>query len=182
MRISFDALSLSSVKQAQEQLNRYISNLKTVDERIAEKLVERGISIAEAQVGEYGAYISFISQRYSSGETTEIRFIAKSLGDLYIEWDNGGYNISPLLMAEYGSGHHVVDEHEKKSTVAFKGALSYTVGSGQVNRKSWQYKKDGVWHTGNTGYTPTMPVFTAFKKMIEDVELCVREAFNEVQC
>ena len=173
LKLKIDVLSKQSIKEAQKQLDEYNNRLSKVNARIVELLAEKGISIAEASVGKYGAYITFQKKVLVSGKlstTVVANVYAKELTELNIKWQglNGkieSYNISPLLMAEYGSGHHITDMHEVKNPNAKQGALSDTVGKGHAHESSWGwYDLDGSYHV-STGYTPTIPMYKAFSAM-----------------
>ena len=108
-RIRMNALSLSGVRQTQAMLKAYSDNLAELCRKFVVALANKGIDVASANLGGYGEYITFgvDVETYKCGAQAIMYATNKSL--IHVQWIGAGASygeadISPLLMAEFGSG------------------------------------------------------------------------------
>ena len=193
-RISFE-LSKKGISDAIKELKAYKSDLQAKSERFVSELAEKGISVARVHVGGYGQYITFGKEiepqkygarciMYGTSGTITRRWMLK---------DNSvrEADISPLLMAEFGSG-------QLSSSAAGSGNSDIAKNLGMVRGSFWNdgtYRPDkparkhafdpngwnwlgldGEWHN-SIGEQPTMPMFNALVEMETQIIKTAKEVF-----
>lgn len=179
-------LTSQSIKRMSEDLlsfeQGFINNLRDFRDTLANKGIQ--VAMSSAQEGHMGQYIVFTKQE--TDNSTYI--IAKETSQILSEWLWHGEVVqawvSPLLMAEFGSGPHAVvwvDSQGNESGVLSDGTK---VGRGtfpdQVNafKDSWHYMDLNYnWHTVN-GEKPTRPMHNTVLEIILQIERTAKEVFG----
>lgn len=173
-----------SVQRAIDNLESYKRRLEDRVVFFKKRLIEVGIKTAQANSGEYGSYITFSCENLDS----EVSFLQGKDNQLIVkEWyaskknalehkNVRRYEISPLLMAEFGSG--------------FLAKVLYNIGGvGQgtmpdqkhaFDASGWYwYDEDGVKHHSE-GENPTFPMHAANMAMLFEVDRIAREVFRNI--
>lgn len=173
-----------------QQINKAIQDLQAYENRFHQNiklatdiLADIGISVASHNVnGKYLPYLLFTKkiENVDDNGVTEI-VCAVETGQIYEEWyidsayNTTGYYISPLLMAEFGSGIHAVPY----KTIGGQGTMPNTLSNGRNAMRGWWRWKDlnGDWHY-STGEKPTAPVYHAYVAMSGQIRNVFREVFK----
>ena len=197
MEISF-RLSTKDIARAKREIREYQKSLVAKCSLFVEKLAERGIAVAVANSGEYAGLITF-STEVESGPRGATGLMLATSGTLRRTWlvpdGKGGLrersaDISPLLMAEYGSGW-------KSSEAMGKPNVDKAVELGMVQGIYWPegpYTPDRSernhafdyprWYWLGTDYEwhsseePTMPMFKAALAMEQSIFDVAKEVFG----
>lgn len=183
MKIEFD-LSKNGIKALQQALKDYKADIKNKAQLFVERLADLGIETAVMTVGEYGSYITFSRNVEQTKDGISGVMYATS-GTIRRRWQtNSGIkeaDISPLLMAEFGSGNEAVDAIGAPTA---QKALELGMGQGTFPDQThafepyWSWKDlDGVWHE-SSGEMPTMPLFRAYLSMEADLIRIAQEVFK----
>jgi len=130
---------------------------------------ERGIEVAQANGGEYGQFISFsktIDDKILTVEAKEITTIPRTW--IY----DGQYkteNVSPLMLAEYGSGNFFTNEWNDGVT---RETSIYESGNDMPHANDavwwWTEELGGERHY-SSGESPTMPMYTSFTTLMQEI-------------
>ena len=177
MRV-YVSLSEKSINDAIEKLENYKKSLKEKLKTLVQRLQYEGEISARLNSGEYSGMISFSKPIQTNETGVEGVLIATDGVKLIREWKyQGGIKqaqVSPLLMAEFGSGWlaKVLDNIEG-------------VGQGTFPNQTHAYDVDGWWwetpdgeRHHSYGEAPTYPIHSALFTMMFDVERIAREVFN----
>lgn len=176
-------LDSAELKRAANEVRQYGNDLKIKIHEVLQKLVDKGITVAEQAVDWYGNYITFSRQF----ENDSVVLVAQEVGTIISEWLRYGEpvyaEVSPLLMAEFGAGSHAV----------IWGGMTSDTNSLPDGRKigrgtfpNQKHAFESVWHymdlSGNwqtvSGLKPTRPLHKAVLEIISTVEMTAREVFG----
>lgn len=155
-----------------DYLDTYSSKLDDRATEISERLAELGISIAYQNVGgQYGAYLTFGKIM----ENGEVIFYATDNGQIHVSWDgSAGYDVSPLLLCEFGSGQYADNPF----------SIPLPVGQGTMPNQThafdpngWYWRVDKVLHH-SVGVPPDSPMYHASIEIMESVVNVAKEVFN----
>lgn len=177
-------LNSASLKKAADEVRQYGNDLQVKIYNVLVRLAEKGITVAEQTIGNFGKYVTF-SRR---SETDGMVIVAQETSVILAEWmlKNGEKReefVSPLLMAEFGAGPHAIIWHgqDGDTNVMPDGKK---VGRGEFPHQkhafesSWWYMDlSGNWKS-STGIKPTRPLYNAVMELISTVNATVREVFG----
>lgn len=147
-------------------------------ERIVGEVADIGVDTINSSINyvQFGENITSGREMSRDGNTVHCRVWASS-PDVLSEWkpnkgentNTKGYMVNPLLLAEFGSGHHVENFFQEAMPEMVEGSLSNTVGSGMVSKPMWSYVslEDNERHWTD-GQQPTHPMFNASQRMREE--------------
>lgn len=182
-RIRVNLNKSNSIESAIDSLERYKAHLEERKRIFKRRLIQVGINTARANAGEYGSAIIFSAENLDA----EVSFMQGKDGNLILkEWYTSrkkdgtlsgyrSYEISPLLMAEFGSG--------------FLAKVLYDIGGvGQgtmpqqkhaFDSHGWYwYDEDGVKHH-SYGESPTFPMHAASMAMLFEADRIAKEVFKK---
>lgn len=172
-------LSASSMQAAMQQLQDYKKNLQHKCEIFVQRLANKGIIVAEQNLGAYGNFITFNVEvnPHQNGATAIL--IATNTGIIKSQWiTKEGVkeaDVSPLLMAEFGSG--------LRANNARAGEFGMGTGTfpGQTHAEDpdgwWYMDLSGEWHH-SYGVSPTMPMWRAAMEIHDQIIETAREVFG----
>ena len=187
-------LSTDSIENAIKEIRDYKKSLKKKCTLFVEKLADCGISVAVQNGGKYGRYITF-GKKVVEGNAGSYAIMYGSSGTILETWllENDvlqGAEITPILMAEFGSGKKASDAAGLPNANV---ATSLGMGRGtffdsgnylrepKVNhafQNSWSWQDvNGEWHS-SSGEEPTMPMFKAGLEMRLQILKIAREVFG----
>lgn len=184
MNIKISLNKAKSIDKAIEYLEKYQEDLQKKVTTLKKRLIEVGIEVAKEHSGKYEGYITFTPY----GLDDDVSFMVATDSEKYVvEWyaskkdaenkENArSYEISPLLMAEFGSGW--------LATVMYDiGGVGQGTMPGQKHAsdpKGWYwYDEDGSKHH-SIGEAPTMPMYHAVLAMMREADKIAKEVFNVV--
>lgn len=171
-------LSTSSISKAIDEVNAYRESLKEKCRIFRNRLAEVGIDTAKSNCGEYTGMIVF--EKRDDGENSTY-IIATDGQKITRQWlYKGGIKsveVSPLLMAEFGSGWlaKVMDY-----SLGISG-----VGQGTFPGQKHAFDPQGWWWTTpdgerhhSKGEEPTFPMYAATTAMLFEIERIAKEVFQ----
>ena len=179
-------LSSGSLKQMADDLLSYkdgfINNLRIFRQELGYKGIR--VAMSSASQGFGGQYIMF-EMTDSENQTV---LVARETSQILSEWLYYGEVVqawvSPLLMAEFGSGKYAVTwvDSTGNSTPTLSDGTPVGRGSFPDQRNafkdSWWYMDlSQNWHQAS-GITPTRPMHNAVIEIITQVERTAKEVFG----
>lgn len=173
------SLSAGSVRNAIDEIERYKAEFNGKCLLLCDKLLQLGISVAKTNLGKYEPYIVFSKVINDVENGIEEILVMSNTGLLHVEWltvedEVHSADVSPILMAEFGSGWYT-DEKRGSSLGVVQGSLNTY---GHAKDQQWHYKDfDGNWHTSK-GYKPTYPLLNAENQMISQIKNAIKEVFR----
>lgn len=155
-----------------DYLDTYSEELEDKAIRLSEMLADLGITVASQNVGgEWGSYLIFGKEL----EGDEVIFYATDSGQIRVSWDNNdGYDVSPLLLCEFGSGRDAGNPFSIPLPVG-KGTMPGQTHAFDPN--GWYWRVNGVLHH-SVGVPPDSPMYNASLKIMENVGKIAKEVFN----
>ena len=173
-------LSSKGIDKAIKQLEQYKKDLLTKIETLIDRLADVGIAMAEMQTGKWHGFIVFEKQKESAVDGYALSLIGRDAdpNGVYISWKTGkdtedGYNVSPLLLAEFGSGFL-----SNPRNVAGVGQGTMPNAKGHANDPNgWMWVDSEGFHK-SIGEEPTMPMYFASLEIQGKFDQIVREVFK----
>ena len=191
MRVSLDTKELDALA---DYLDNYARTFEQKVQTFLEKLAEKGIEVASVNGGDFSSYIVY-SKKVESG--TKVLMIAKDREEITNSWYASSTSkelrqetISPLLMAEFGSGHYAISAEGEASGLGGQGTLNKYGHAFDTNGWYWWSdeatsmdgeplnEKNGRWRFHSRGTHPSQPLHKAVMACIEQVEGIAREVFG----
>lgn len=191
MRVSLDTKELDSLA---DYLDNYARTFEQKVQIFLERLAEKGIEVASVNGGDFSSYIVY-SKKVESG--TKVLMIAKDREEITNSWYASSTSkelrqetISPLLMAEFGSGHYAISAEGEASGLGGQGTLNKYGHAFDTNGWYWWSddatsmdgeplnEKNGRWRFHSRGTHPSQPLHKAVMACIEQVEGIAREVFG----
>lgn len=166
-----------SIDDLIDYLDEYEKNLDNKIKEFLSRLIDRGITVAQGNTGEYGSYIHF-SKKIEGTEDIQGLLIATDT-KIISQWQTAhgveGYEISPLLLAEFGSGFLAKVKYEIDGVG--QGTMPNAKGHAK-DLKGWYWvDMEGKKHH-STGTSPTYPMYSAMVGMMLDIDQIANEVFN----
>ncbi len=177
-------LSAKGIGNAIRFLENYADNLQSKVDRLVEILAEEGVKTAKLSAKgsfdngvDYGDLILFESTDTEDGKAC---VVATSKQNLIRRWHSKGTiaeaEVSPLLMAEFGSGVYA-----KEPTVS-----AITAGRGTFPNQKHAFDEDGWFWVDeggrevkrSKGVQPSEPMLHAFEAVVAKVDTAAKEAFR----
>lgn len=191
MRVSLDTKELDALA---DYLDNYARTFEQKVQTFLERLAEKGIEVASVNGGDFSSYIVY-SKKVESG--TKVKMIAKDREEITNSWYASSTSkelrqetISPLLMAEFGSGHYAISAEGEASGLGGQGTLNKYGHAFDSNGWYWWSddatsmdgeplnEKNGRWRFHSRGTHPSQPLHKAVMACIEQVEGIAREVFG----
>lgn len=167
-----------SIDSLIDQLEELKKNLRSKTELFLDRLLDEGIRVAASNTGGFGSYIVFEKQITESESEFYGVLIGQDREKIFTTWDTkggqSGYEISPILLAEFGSGWY--------SEVLFdvqgvgQGTMPNAKGHA-FDKNGWSWSENGVWHHSR-GTRPTHPMHEADIQMLANIDRIAKEVFN----
>lgn len=171
-------LSAKSLQALQKQLLDYKAELNRNCETFVKRLADEGITVGKQNVGGFGKYITFSMKTEPRKDGCKAIMIASENGKIISSWQTKDgiktAEVSPLLMAEFGSGWGA------ENPMNVPG-----VGQGTFPNQSHAFDKEG-WYwidlDGNLnhsyGITAKMPMYKASLEIRNKVKSIAKEVFG----
>lgn len=155
-----------------DYLEDYKNGLDDKARLISDRLADVGITIARQNVGgEYGSYLIF-GKEFDGDNCI---FYATDSGDIHVTWDGSeGYDVSPLLLCEFGSGQFADNPF----------SIPLPVGQGTMPNQTHAFDPNGWWWKVNgethhsIGVPPDSPMYNASLEIMDKVVKVAREVFH----
>lgn len=147
------------------------------------RLADYGIRVVNQNIDpKFGRYITFQKDLQCQDESVSAILMVIEIGQIQAEWNQYGTemraSISPLLMAEFGSGAKALPK-QKLPDGREVGQGSFIHGDPKhAEMNSWAYMDlDGNWHRG-FAVQPTRPIFTAAEEMFKQIKTIAFEVWG----
>ena len=187
-------LSTDDIAKAIREIKAYKSNLQKKCHEFVDKLADEGIDIAVQNKGKYGDYITFGKEIVdgNKGVYGVMYGTSRTVFEYWLTSDGKvqGAEITPILMAEFGSGKKASDASGLanadiakelgmgRGTFFKSGNYLIPPERNHAFQESWAWKDVmGVWHE-SSGEQPTMPMFKASIIMKLQVRKIAKEVFG----
>ena len=181
-------LDANELQRVADDLRKYAEEFKAKVRLFFEACADHGIMIATMHEGDFAGYIVYSKKFEEQGGEYTV-YIAASDTPIHRAWytsATGGKMkeayISPLLMAEFGSGFKALTEIPA-GVNAGQGTLNTYGHANQPSGWSWWSSdasdqegatminsKGGRWLFHSTGTPPSRPLHNAVQSLINDVE------------
>ena len=117
------SLTEKSIQDAIDKLERYKDRLQDKCIAFVGELASNGITVAQANTGNFGHYITFSYEIKDTTDGCTAIVLATETGQIQSTWQTADglktVDVSPLLMAEYGWDiHRALDELYSSTTFA----------------------------------------------------------------
>ncbi len=171
-------LSRNSIQNAIKEVEAYKRSLDDKCRTLCDRLYQLGITVAQSNTGQYGPYIVFSKKINDVENGIEEILVMSNTGLLHVEWLTKGdeihsADVSPILMAEFGSGWNTDPRGAAFGIV--QGSLNTY---GHAFESQWHYKDfNGNWHTSK-GEKPLLPLYKAEQEMINQIGAIALEVFK----
>lgn len=163
------SLSEKSVNEAIRQLQQYKQEILKKCEQLVSELADDGIAIAETNVGNFGRYITFSKEIKPESDGCTAIIFATETGQIKSQWQTSdgikAANVSPLLMAEFGSGWKAQNPLNEPNG----GQGTFPNQTHAFDKEGWYWRDlNGELHH-SYGITPTMPVYKAYVNIEQNI-------------
>ena len=173
-------------------LLKYADDFENKVRIFLEKLAQVGISVAVANSGVFSRYIVYSIKQENN---TTVKLVASS-EPIESAWYVSSKSeeqrtevISPILMAEFGSGHYAIQGTGEAAGLGGQGTLNVYGHAFDANGWYWwseEASQDGVLKKSKNGrflyksdgLPPAQPLHKAVMACIEQVEEIAREVFG----
>lgn len=175
-KFKVNILSPSSVAQLEKELMAYQNDLQNKTRILAQRLADKGITVARAKIGEspLGKYVTVTTNLSDLQMGTKA--ILTAVGDVKTSDEYPDFNT--LLAIEFGAGIYYNKPENPKGPEVGYGPGTFP---GQIHAfdDGWYYwdEEEQRWRYTH-GVKATMPMYTASVKIIEDVIGTAREVFK----
>lgn len=183
-RIYVSLTTEGSIDKAIKALEAYKQSLIEKTEELVEKLLNVGVETGQANNGQYAGMILFKKEIIPGSDGVEGLLIATDGKKIVREWKyKGGLKqaiVSPLLMAEFGSGwlSKVLSTGDYRDNGLGVGQGTFPGQVHAFDKDGWWWETpDGVKHH-SYGEAPTYPVNSALFAMMFEVDRIAKEVFN----
>jgi len=171
-------LSVSSIKKLQSDLLKYKSKINEKCKTFVQKLADLGIETAKHNVGDFRTYIAFYTEIEANQYGYTSLAMATETGKIVNRWETQegvkSADVSPLLMAEFGSGLMA----KNPLNISGVGQGTFPDQTHAFNQSGWYWKDlDGIWHHSK-GISPSAPMYKAYLKMNENIIRIAKEVFG----
>lgn len=186
MNLRANVLNPTSLHKLADELEKYAESLRLKSQMFLEALADRGIAVARINEGDFAGYIVYTKEPIEGG----INLVARDRSEITNTWyvsaspnaEVRSDTISPLLMAEFGSGAYQKDDYGI-------GRLPDSFGHGG-DSNGWYWWSDTfrdgeavTWKNGrylfhSYGTPPSRPMHNAVTTMINEVETIARSVFK----
>lgn len=176
-------LDVQSINKAIRQLNNYRDN--TLPRKMREfvsALADVGIEVAAANMGEYDGYVEFRKELSEVIGSSKAIIIGSDLSSVLVRWlgDKGGYEVSPIALAEFGSGWLADVKFDSMVGIVGQGTMPNAKGHA-FDTYGWEWKDLDEPHTyhRSIGYEPTHPLYNAWVQMEKDIQKVALKVFGK---
>jgi hypothetical protein len=178
-----DIFSAKSIKDLQKALKEYAESLEDKCQRFCEELSEIGIKTAEQNNGQFSRYIVFSKSVEPTKYGCKAIITATETGTITSKWKTKdgvkSAEVSPLLMAEFGSG-------SKARNPLGTSVGGVVMGQGTFPNQTHAFNKDGWYWVDlddklhhSYGIVPSMPMYNAYVEMQNQISAKKREIFGK---
>lgn len=172
-------LSISGIEQLKKDLLDYKNNtLPNLLKQYITALAQEGISVGKQNVGGFGKYITFSIQTEVSKDGCKALMLASEKGKIISTWKSYGEiksaEVSPLLMAEFGSGWGA----ENPMQIPDVGQGTFPGQTHAFDKEGWYWLDENDNLNYSRGITAKMPMYKASIRIQEIAKKKAKEIFS----
>lgn len=172
-------LSVSSIRQLQQDLEQYNKDLVNRCQEFVRRLAESGIEVAKQNTGNFGHYIVFSVKTEPNDSGCKGVLLATETGKIISQWQTKdgikSADVSPLLMVEFGSGWRA----ENPMDVPGVGQGTFPGQTHAFDKEGWYWTDiDGNLHH-SYGITPQTPMYKASLEMQNRIIEVAQDVFGK---
>lgn len=171
--------SINNIDGIIDYLNEYKSELQDKANEFCLELAQVGVDVAYANSGEWHDFILFKKEQ----EDDKVILIGMDRQKVIKVWytdiektNMREYEISPLLLAEFGSGWYANDKHGVEGVG--QGTMPDSYGHAFDPNGWWWYDKSGNKHHSK-GEKPSYPMYAATIGMVLEIDRIARKVFGK---
>ena len=173
-RVFKSDLSVKGIEQLKKDLLNYKNNtLQNLLKQYITALAQEGISVGKQNVGGFGKYITFSIQTEVSKDGCKALMLASENGKIISTWKSYGEiksaEVSPLLMAEFGSGWGA----ENPMQIPGVGQGTFPGQTHAFDKEGWYWLDEDGNLNYSKGITAKMPMY---KASIRIQEIAIKKA------
>lgn len=171
-------LSKEGLARLQRELQAYKTQVNDKLQVFVTKLANYGVKVAESNVGNFGKYILFQVRAEPSKDGCKAILLATDKSKIISKWKTADgiktAEVSPLLMAEFGSGQLAQNPNDIEGV----GQGTFPGQTHAFDSEGWYWvdMNDELHHS--YGINPTMPMFKAAQEMENLVMTVAKEVFG----
>ena len=178
-RVFKSDLSVKGIEQLKKDLLNYKNNtLQNLLKQYVTALAQEGISIGKQNVGGFGKYITFSIQTEVSKDGCKALMLASETGKIISTWKSYGEiksaEVSPLLMAEFGSGWGA----ENPMQIPGVGQGTFPGQTHAFDKEGWYWLDENDNLNYSRGITAKMPMYKASIRIQEIAKKKAKEIFR----
>lgn len=184
MRLYVSVFKKNTIDKTVKALEDYKKDLIRKTKDFMSRLMDVGIQSGIANSGDYKGMIVFQKDIRMNEGNVEGLLIATDGQKIIREWKYGNgirqAEVSPLLMAEFGSGWlaHVMSTGDYRSNALGVGQGTFPGQTHAFDKDGWWWETpDGEKHH-SIGEAPTYPVYSAVSAMMYEVDQIAREVYG----
>ena len=172
-------LSVNGIGKLKRDLLNYKSvTLRDLILKYVTELAKEGVSIGQQNVGGFGKYITFSIQTDVTKDGCRALMLATETGKIISSWQTADgiktAEVSPLLMAEFGSGWGA----ENPMNVPGVGQGTFPGQTHAFDKEGWYWMDlDGNWNYSK-GIKAKMPMYKASQQIQRIAKSKAREVFG----
>jgi hypothetical protein len=176
-KLTLNISQLKSFDIVDRQIENYKKELVAKCEKLVTSLAEVGIKTGGNNVGGFGRYISFSMDLEQTTNGYKAIMYATETGKIINKWQTKDgvkeAEVSPLLMAEFGSGINAMNPNNMPGV----GRGSFPNQTHAWDADGWYYlDMDDVWHH-EYGIVATQPMLKARQTMEQQIRNKIKEIF-----
>lgn len=172
-------LSVKGIEQLKRELLNYKEvTLKNLLRKYVTELAKEGITVGKQNVGGFGKYITFSIKVDFTKDGCKALMLAEETGKIISSWQTTDgiktEEVSPLLMAEFGSGWGA----ENPMNVPGVGQGTFPNQTHAFDREGWYWMDlDGNWNYSQ-GINAKMPMYKASQQIQRIAKSKAKEVFG----
>lgn len=172
-------LSVKGIEQLKRDLLNYKEvTLKNLLRKYVTELAKEGITVGQQNVGGFGKYITFSIKVDFTKDGCKALMLAEETGKIISSWQTTDgiktEEVSPLLMAEFGSGWGA----ENPMNVPGVGQGTFPNQTHAFDREGWYWMDlDGNWNYSK-GINAKMPMYKASQQIQRIAKSKAKEVFG----
>jgi hypothetical protein len=177
MSRSLKNFSINDIDGIIDYLNDYSASLEEKALEFCQRLADVGIAVAESNLGEWQGYVLF----HKKVEGDKVVLIATDKSKVLKVWytdknqvNERSYEVSPLLLAEFGSGWYA----DNKLDIDGVGQGTMPEQTHAFDPKGWFWYDEGGEKHHSIGERPTYPMYSAINGMIIEIQRKAKEVFG----
>lgn len=172
-------LSVKGVEALKSQLLQYKNvEIQNKCKELVIRLANEGITVGKQNVGGFGKYITFSMKTDPYKDGCKAIMLASENGKIISSWQTKDgiktAEVSPLLMAEFGSGWGT----ENPMKVEGVGQGTFPNQTHAFDREGWYWIDLEGNLNHSYGITAKMPMYKARNTIIEKVTTIAKEVFS----